>query len=936
MILGPVHCPHMVGRRAQLEFLLERAKAAAQGRGSLVFVEGDSGAGKTRLVSEWFAADPQRLRHLDGRCYQYARAPFGPIVAAGRTLFKEDAELVPADRAARVILSRLIPELGDAPPVALPLDPSEKLHHFEVLAEVLRNAAGKKPTLFVIEDLHWADEATTEFLEHFANAMSSVGLCIAATYRADELPQGHRLRALVARLERNRACWRIGIERLSDEEMQRFITEALGLSAIAPELALVIARRSEGSPLFAEELLRSAIGDAGGRHGAAALPASVREAVLARLAQLSDADQAIVKTAAAIGRRFSAELLATIAQRPLASVIPALKRAIDLQLIEQGDDGTLEFRHELTREATASELLDAEARPLHATIARTLEALPDADRRTEELAYQWWAAGDAGKAASYNERAGDAAEAVVASKDAAIHFERALEAMRSDDPRRAIVLRKLGAALYRSGLGARAKTAYDAAIAAFVATGDEEEAARTLVDLARLRWTLGEIPGHRSATQQAIEMIGDRTASAAWFAARVEMAWTTACQAGRPQEAQDLLAQAAPFEAAAPIKDRIKFHECRSLVRTLRAQSDDALADAREAAELALGAGDVATSVRCYGNIGLLSAQCGARPIAEEAFSQAIALIDAEHPFGWPAPWTLALYACAQVLWGLLPEAELTIDRALGAILDVPSLDAIVACVALPLGLRRRNDAMVQRCADEDLIEFAFNSKSTLIGVVASPFAEYYIAKDRVTEAAALLERAIDTLEAPPPAGDWDAALVMGAEIADREHAQRACAILHDMSTAGAIPTALAHEALADAWREQRFGDATAARHRASLTAEAFEALGWPAHQARALELSGQLQAAADIYARIGDVRNAQRLAEVISPVNRRGRRKYELSAREQEIVELVIAGKTNKEIAAQLVLSERTVESHVGSIFAKLAIGSRRELAERLKASRS
>jgi DNA-binding CsgD family transcriptional regulator len=935
MISGPVYCPHMVGRRAQLDFLIERAKAAADGRGSLVFIEGDSGSGKTRLVTEWLAADREPMRHLEGRCYQYARAPFGPIIAGVRALFRDDAALVPTDRAARVILSRLIPELGDAPPMALPLDPSEKLHHFEVLADVLRRAAAKRPTLYVIEDLHWADEATAEFLEHFARGIGNAGLCIAATYRADELPRGHPLRGLVARLEREPACWRLGIEPLDDEEMQRFISEALGETEIAPDVALVVTRRSEGRPLFAEELLRAAIG-ARGTRAAAQLPGSLREAVLERLRQLGDADQSALKTASAVGRRFSAELLAAVTGLPLAEVIASLKRAIDVQLIEQGEDGTLEFRHELTREAVYSELLAAEARPLHATIARALEAQSDAPQRVTELAFQWWSAGDAAKAATYNEQAGDAADAVVASKDAATYYERALEALKSDDPKKAVVLRKLAGALYRAGLGAKAKSAYEQSAAAFVAAGDEEEAARTLVELARLQWTLGDMSGRLAATTRAIELIADREDSPALFAARVELAWTSAFHGGNAEEAMRLLEQAVPYQARAGAKDRIKFFECRSLVQLLRARTDEALQDEREAGQLALSIDDIATAVRCWGNVGMLAAQCGERRVAEAAFAQATELIDEERPFGWPTPWVLALHAYAQLLWGRLADAESTIERALSAILDVPSLDAIVAWVGLPLGVRRENAAMVRRCADAALIDFAFHSGSTLIGGVSSAFAEYYFAQGRRAEAVALLERAIDTLTADPPPGDWDAALQMGVEHADRPHAEHACAILTRIAETTEVRSAPAHATLARAAHQMRFGDKAAGAELAHKAAHAFAQLGWPAFQARALELAGEHVAARDLYVRMGDRHNGRRLDDLTAPVNKRGRRKNELSRREGEIAALILAGKSNKEIATDLTVSERTVESHVASIFAKLGVSSRRELTDRLKASRS
>lgn len=925
----------MVGRRVQLDFLIEHSRAVAQRHGSLVFVGGDSGSGKTRLLSELCAKlDDQALRQVEGRCFEYAQAPFGPIIAAIRTLFQDDPDLVPGSLAARTILSRLIPELSDAPPVAPTLDASEKLHHFEVLASVLRRAAEKKPTILIIEDLHWADAATTELLEHIARAVKAMALCIIASYRGEGLPRGHPLRVLLARVEREPAFWRLELGPLNDDEMQTFIAETLGdRASITPEMALAIRTKSEGSPLFAEELLRSALGSPK-RNAIADLPRSLREAVLEQLNQLSDLDRRLLISASAIGRRFSADFLARIVDLPVAQVLPGLKRALDLQLIAQVDDGAMEFRHALTREAVYSELLEAEARPLHATIARAIEASPMAAQSVTELAYQWWSARDPAKAGAYNERAGDEAEAVHASQDATISFERALEAIAQDDPRRAAVQRKLAAALYRSGLGARAQVAYEACIEAFLRDGSLEEAAPALVDLARLHWTVGNAGGHLDATRRALEIIGERDANPAWFAARVEMAWAQAQRGGDPDEALRLLAQAATRKVNAPLRDQIKFHECRSLVHILRASTREALADAEDASTLALGAKDVASAVRCWGNVGMLAAQCGEQSVSNGAFARAVELIDRERPFGWPAPWALALHAYAQFLYGQLPEAEATIERALSAILDVPSLDAIVAWVALPLGLRRENHALVERCADEELVEFAFRSGSTLIGGVASAFAEYYLAHDRTADANALLARALETLRAHPTPGDYDATLVMIAQHCDRDRVARVRALIDQMATTTHVRSAPAYAALIAAWEAKRFGDEDEAINLGLKAASAFETLGWPMYQAQALEVAGRPSDAALIFRAMGDRANLRRLEEIVTPPNRRGRRKEELSAREQEIAQLVIASKSNREIADVLVVSERTVESHISSILRKMQITSRRQLVDRLKAS--
>jgi len=938
MIASPVYCPRLVGRIKQLDFLAERSLAAAQGCGSLVFIEGDAGSGKTRLVSEFCKTlDPQDMRHVGGTCFEYAKVPFGPIMAALRALFKDDPKLVPEATTSRVILSRLIPELSETPPTNPTLDASEKLHYFEVLVQVLRSAAEKRPTILVIEDLHWADEATNEFLEYALRSLSTMPLCIVATYRSDEPVTRRSLQSLVVKLERNPASWRLELTALSDDDMQTFITEAVGDRAtITPEMALAIRAKAEGHPLFAEELLRNAL-TSGKRMGARDLPRSLREAVVQRLSRLSDVDRSIVVSASAIGRRYTPELLAHITGVQFEAIVAALKRAIELQLIvEDGDDGEMIFRHALTREATYAELLAAEARPLHAKIAQAIENMTSSPGQVAELAYQWWSAGNKPKAAIYNERAGDEAEAVYASQDAALFFERALEALDASDIRRAALLRKQAGALFRSGLGARARAAYESAVATFLQTGDVHEAAPTLIELARLHWTLGNAADHLDATQRALDLAGEHQESPVWFAARVESAWSQSMRGGDADEALRLLTEAQNSHPKHPVSDLVKFYECRALVQILRAAPNEALADAEKASSIALETKDVARAVRCWGNVGALAAQCGEQSMSTQAFSHALDLIERECPKGWPTPWALALHAYEQFLHGELANAEAIIERALSAILDVPSLDVILACIAIPVGLRRQNSALVERCANADLIEFAFRSGSSLVGGVAHAFAEYYLANGNTSDAKALLTRALDTLHSPPTPGDYDATLVMIAQYCDREHVERARSLLQEMAKKTRVRSVPAQLALVSAWEAKRFGNAHAAIELASEAAQCFEALGWPLHQAQALEISGRFADAAHLYRTAGNVADLGRLEDLVAPPNRRGRRKDELSAREKEIADLVIAGKSNREIATDLVLSERTVESHISSILGKLELSSRLELADRLKASKT
>jgi DNA-binding CsgD family transcriptional regulator len=936
MISAPVHCPTLIDRREQLDFLLERLQDAARGHGCIVFIGGDAGSGKTRLAAEFCTVAQQRgFRTATGQCLQYAQVPFGPIAEALAVLLSVESGTASSSHVRAGRPARIIPELRTEPASA-PFDPSEKLAQFEGILNALAAAAEKGPVGAVLEDLHWADGATSEFLEHAAKRLPQLGACIVGTYRADALPRRHALHSLIAKLERFKHFWLLELGPLDDSDMQSLIAQAVPKrSAIDPETALAVRAKAEGNPLFAEELLRSVL--AGGHlPGRRKLPRSVREAVVERLGQLREDEQKLIVCAAAVGRHFTPDLLCLVTQTERSRVLEALKRGVELALIEELDDGSLVFRHALTREAVYSELLAAEARPLHAMIAQAIERQPDAAQRVAELAYQWWSAGDQAKTAEFNERAGDAAEKVFASQDAVVYFERALQALAEGDPRRNHLWRKLGAALYSSGLGGRALTAYRNAIEGFAREGEREYAAASWVELARLQWTIGYADDSLASTERALEIIGDKARGPVWFAAVVQKAWTAINRESAADDALNLLAEAEPHAAAAHVRDKIKFFEAKAMGNMLCGRPHEALANASDAAAAAADEGDAKSAVRCWANIGIFATGCGEQPAADEAFARAVGLIDRERPLGWQAPWALALCAYSHYRCGRLHEAGATIRRALDAIVDVQSLDVLLSSVAIPLGLRTENAELVERCANEALIEFAFRSGSSLIGAAAGAFAEYFLSRGRENDAKALLARALDRLQNRPSVGDYDTVLLLSARYGDAPQAAVACSVLEKMTREIRVRSAPAHLALVTAWRERRFGSADLAEASALRAAKLFEEIGWPLHHAQALEVAGKLAEACQIYARVGDAADRRRLEATISPANRRGRRKDELSPREQEIAELIIAGMSNREIADRLVLSERTVESHVASIFSKLSLTARTQLAGKLKASKS
>ncbi|MBV8281979.1 MAG: hypothetical protein JO347_07945 [Candidatus Eremiobacteraeota bacterium] len=170
------------------------------------------------------------------------------------------------------------------------------------------------------------------------------------------------------------------------------------------------------------------------------------------------------------------------------------------------------------------------------------------------------------------------------------------------------------------------------------------------------------------------------------------------------------------------------------------------------------------------------------------------------------------------------------------------------------------------------------------------------------------------------------------AEHGDRDDVRRARAMLERIAKSSSVRATPALTALFDSFESSRFADKALGEQHAVRAAELFKEIGWPMHEARALELLGRAKEAREIYAKCGATRETRRLDAALNPVNKRGRAKGDLTAREREICDLLVQGKTNKTIADQLVVSERTVESHVSSILMKMNAASRAELIAKLR----
>jgi DNA-binding CsgD family transcriptional regulator len=492
-VVGRLVSPRFVGRSAELTALRGALHRAADGLGSVAVVSGDAGIGKSRLVAELAAAARgDGATVLVGECLPLGdgELPYGPVVTVLRSLARErgtDA-LTGLAGAGHDQLARLLPELG------VPAPEGSQTRLFGQLLTVLTSAArGDPPLLLVIEDLHWSDRATRDFLTFLVRSARHEPIALVVTCRTDD-PAGHPDAATFAHeLERNPQALRLSLAPLARAEVLEQVT---AIRDEAPEAVLIdrLVERAEGNAFFTEELL--AAGD-----GRDALPDSLRQALLLRFAGCSDDTCQVLHMTAVAGREIEHELLETIVPLGEPRLTAALREAVDGQILVHPRGSTrYAFRHALLSEAAYSDLLPGERRRMHETIADAVERRPSLGGSPSVaaamVAHHWHEAGRPSRALTASIEAALAAERVYASGEALVHYDRALALWDAAAPEAAPELDRIGIlcaaadAASRVGEGERA-VELDREAVSRIGDADATAAAIARAQLGRHLWEAG-------------------------------------------------------------------------------------------------------------------------------------------------------------------------------------------------------------------------------------------------------------------------------------------------------------------------------------------------------------------------------------------------------------------------------------------------------------
>ena len=477
----------LIGRQREQAELDQMLAATGRGAGGIVLLAGEAGVGKTSLLEACLAHSGFLV--LKGQTSEIATPPYGPLAAALRAYLRMHPGGLAACGPLAPHLALLLPELGAQPAHT---DPATLV---EAICRAFATIAQAMPAVLVLDDLQWADNATLELLPTLASALEHERLLVVGTYRSDEIGRGHPLRRLRNDLRRARLLREIVVEPLDLAGTAALAARMFGHSP-GPALAATLYDRTEGLPLFVQELAaalalpgRLRQGEAGIELAPGAdlpIPDTLRDAVLLRLDGLPGPALRLLDLAAMVGRVFDLALVAE-----LAGSSDGFDILLERGLLVEVEPGRAAFRHALTREAIYGDIAWARRRALHWQLAERLQA---AGAAPLAIAQHWLAAKEPERARVALLAAAAQAYMIHAYRDAASAAQRALELWPDsvDEAQRLDMLDQLGHCAQLCGMLAEAARAWREAADGRRQTGDLPAWAATERKLANV----AELQGH--------------------------------------------------------------------------------------------------------------------------------------------------------------------------------------------------------------------------------------------------------------------------------------------------------------------------------------------------------------------------------------------------------------------------------------------------------
>jgi tetratricopeptide (TPR) repeat protein/KaiC/GvpD/RAD55 family RecA-like ATPase len=456
-----------------MNVLKEAVYRAVHGEGGLVFIHGEAGIGKTRLVRELGTyAQSRGVQVLYGRCPALFRMDGVPPYILWKEVIKEYLETCTSEQLYRVIgyypaeVAKLVPEIGQklhAIPQSFPISPEQEQNRlFEAFSQFVTNISRETPLLVVLDDLQWTDPSSLLLLHYLARDVQKTPLLLFGAYRSTEIDSKHPLSTILTELNRERLPQSVSLKRMSLSDISEMIRQMLEQDDVPAELCKKVYDKTRGNPFFAEEVVKSLKEEeivyreqnkwAFKETSEFEFPETVKNVVKARISRLDEDCQNVLTMAAFFGNDFTLEALCGVTGIEESKLLEIMDKLLKTGLIKHrvvhGED-LCSFADIIVRDVEYEEAGTFRRKKLHRIVGSTLEKVyaTKIDEHFGELALHFLEGGDKDKALDYFLRAGEKAAKIYANAEATSYFRsafRLLEEKEGEDREKGRVLEMLG------------------------------------------------------------------------------------------------------------------------------------------------------------------------------------------------------------------------------------------------------------------------------------------------------------------------------------------------------------------------------------------------------------------------------------------------------------------------------------------------------------